>query len=60
MPLNIQPLSPARRLIRLLVLLALLALSVGFAQYLITQRRLHPPVAPEPATAPSANIPSPF
>jgi hypothetical protein len=40
MPLDIQPLSPQRQAIMLLVLLVLFGASVGFAQFLVSARRV--------------------
>jgi hypothetical protein len=45
MPLDVQPLTRARRTAMLLVLLALLGVSVGFAQLLVHNRRAAPKVA---------------
>jgi hypothetical protein len=44
MPLDVKPLSPVRRVVMILVMLALLALSLGFAQWLIA----HPKTAAGP------------
>ena len=40
MPLDVQPLSPARRAVSLLLLLGLLGASLGFADYLVTKRQV--------------------
>ena len=40
MPLDVKPLSPARRVLLIVAMLGLLALALGFAQLLVNRQRL--------------------
>jgi hypothetical protein len=59
MPLDVQPLSPARQVIMILVMLALLGFSLGFAQWLVRARQERGPTPELSVPRGAADAPEP-
>jgi hypothetical protein len=59
MPLDVQPLSRSRHVLMIAVMLALLAGSLGFAQWLVVRRQAAMPVRRQAAVALQVSFPSP-